>query len=301
MSNTTTVSNSPALVSLASQVAKGLDIPIEGKELIDTLKATAFKVKEGDQPVSDSQMMALLVIAKQYHLNPWTKEIYAFPDKGGITPIVGVDGWSRIINEHPQFDGIEFRFSENMVQMEGANSLAHEWIEAVIYRKDRKQPTVIREYIDEVYKPPFKGKYGEVKSPWQTHPKRFHRHKSLIQCARVAFGFGGIYDEDEADRIREAKDITPQATTTVRNEPQPYPLADYEKNKATWKKAIETGKKTPNALIATIETKGFLTNEQKLEIASWQPIEAAYTVQGESVVQGASVDTETGEILDGQN
>jgi len=29
------------------------------------------------------------------------------------------------------------------------------------------------------------------------------RHKALIQCARIAFGFSGIYDEDEAARIVE--------------------------------------------------------------------------------------------------
>ena len=26
----------------------------------------------------------------------------------GIVPVVGVDGWARIINNHPQFDGMEF-------------------------------------------------------------------------------------------------------------------------------------------------------------------------------------------------
>lgn len=49
------------------------------KKLIDTLKATAFKVKEGE--VTDAQMMALLVVADQYGLNPFTKEIVAYPDK----------------------------------------------------------------------------------------------------------------------------------------------------------------------------------------------------------------------------
>ena len=28
------------------------------------------------------------------------------------------------------------------------------------------------------------------------------RHKAMIQAARLAFGFGGIYDEDEAQRIQ---------------------------------------------------------------------------------------------------
>ena len=34
------------------------------------------------------------------------------------------------------------------------------------------------------------------------------RHKALIQCARIAFGFAGIYDEDEGQRIREAEAAT---------------------------------------------------------------------------------------------
>jgi hypothetical protein len=41
--------------------------------------------------------------------------------------------------------------------------------------------------------------------PWKSHPRRMLRHKALIQCARIAFGFAGIYDEDEAERIVEAQ------------------------------------------------------------------------------------------------
>lgn len=39
--------------------------------------------------------------------------------------------------------------------------------------------------------------------PWKTHPKRMMRHKAMIQCARLAFGLAGIYDQDEAERIIE--------------------------------------------------------------------------------------------------
>ena len=48
-------------------------------------------------------------------LNPFTKEIYAFPDSksGGIVPMVSIDGWCRIINEHPQLDGIGFEMHNN--------------------------------------------------------------------------------------------------------------------------------------------------------------------------------------------
>lgn len=152
--------------------------------------------------------MVLLVVAEQYNLNPFTREIYAFPDRqNGIIPVVGVDGWSRIINEHPQHDGVEFVYADKMVRMEGANVDCPEWIECVIYRKDRSRPIRIKEFIDEVYRGPAhkNGQNGPyvVNGPWQTHTKRQLRHKSLIQCSRVAFGFSGIYDQDEAERIRE--------------------------------------------------------------------------------------------------
>ncbi|HGA1753956.1 TPA: phage recombination protein Bet [Escherichia coli] len=94
---------STALATLAGKLAErvGMD-SVDPQELITTLRQTAFK---GD--ASDAQFIALLIVANQYGLNPWTKEIYAFPDKqNGIVPVVGVDGWSRIINENQQFDGM---------------------------------------------------------------------------------------------------------------------------------------------------------------------------------------------------
>jgi len=167
-------------------------------------------VKEGE--VSNEQMAALLVVADQYGLNPFTREIFAFPDKqNGIVPVVGVDGWSRIINDHEQSDGFEFRESEEMVTLPDAKPCPA-WMEVIIHRKDRTHPIVVREYLDEVYRP--LGKYADGNphkaGPWQTHTKRFLRHKVLIQGARIAYGFGGIYDQDEAERIVE-RDVTPAA------------------------------------------------------------------------------------------
>ena len=189
---------------------------VEPEKMLETLKATAFK-GERDKPVTNEQMMALLVVADQYNLNPWTKEIFAFPDqKGGIVPLVSVDGWTRIINEHPQLAGFAFEYDPD-----------GEWIECIIERKDRTQPIRVREYLSECKR---------NTNPWQTHPQRMLRHKALIQCARIAFGFGGIYDQDEAERIREAIDVTPRtmkpqtaaprAIEHAQSEPEPAPEAD---------------------------------------------------------------------------
>ena len=182
---------------------------IDADNLFEILKATAFRQKAGSTPVTDEQMMALLIVADQYSLNPFTREIYAYPDKqNGIVPVVGVDGWSRIINQHTNFDGMEFRASDKLVEMPSAKPCP-EWMECVMHRKDRKHPTAIREYLDEVYREPFTGnKDGRsytVNGPWQSHTKRFLRHKTMIQAARLVFGFGGIFDQDEAERILESQ------------------------------------------------------------------------------------------------
>jgi hypothetical protein len=39
------------------------------------------------------------------------------------------------------------------------------------------------------------------------------RHKAMIQCARVAFGFVGVFDPDEAERIVEVEPTAPGKKT----------------------------------------------------------------------------------------
>jgi len=170
---------------------------VDPDKMANALKATAFKTGKNEPEVTNEQLLALVLVANEYGLNPFTKEIYAFPDqKGGIVPVVGVDGWLRIINENPHFSSMEFRYAETE-EVDGIPA----WIECVIERKDREKPTIAREYFAEC-----KRNTG----PWGSHPRRMLRHKAIIQCGRMAFGFVGIYDPDEAERIAQAIDVTPQ-------------------------------------------------------------------------------------------
>ncbi|MCU4518670.1 phage recombination protein Bet [Acinetobacter schindleri] len=163
------------------KVALAFDMAdVDPEQLKKTLIDTVFK------GANDVQLVSLLIVANQYKLNPFTREIYAFPAKGGgITPVVGIDGWARIINDNPLCDGIQFEQD-------------NESCTCKIYRKDRTHPTVVTEYLDECQ---------GTSEPWKKYPKRMLRHKALIQCARVAFGFSGIYDEDEAKRIDDCQTV----------------------------------------------------------------------------------------------
>lgn len=223
-----------------NQLAERFELP-KSEELYQVLKSTAFK---GD--VSDAQLSALLIVAKQYGLNPWTKEIYAFPDKGAIVPVVGVDGWARIINTNQHFDGMDFE--------QTADSCT-----CTIYRKDRSHPIKVTEWMAEC-----KRDVG----PWKSHPYRMLRHKAMIQCARLAFGFGGIFDTDEAERILEAsgpqtaKVIDPATGEIKPKELPAYTDEAFTKNLPLWRGLIESGKKTAEQIVSMVSSKAALSEEQ---------------------------------------
>jgi len=131
-----------------------------------------------------AEIVAFLAIAKQYNLNPITKEIYAFANRGGVQPIVSIDGWIKIINSHPQFNGMEF---DDHLDANGALQS----VTCRIYRKDREHVVEVTEYMNECRR---------STEPWKQWPSRMLRHKATIQAARYAFGFSGIVDPDEAER-----------------------------------------------------------------------------------------------------
>lgn len=168
---------------------------------MQAFEATVRKTCGADN-CSPEQFAAFLLVAKQYELNPILKEIYAFPARGGgIVPIVSIDGWVNLINSTPQADGFDFDM-ETDAQGKPVSCTC------TMYRKDRSHPVIVTEYFEECKR---------NTDPWKTHPHRMLRHKTLIQAARYAFGFAGIYDEDEGARIAQMRDVTPQEPRPDRN------------------------------------------------------------------------------------
>ena len=222
MSNPNILGNQLALMTENLNM-KGVD---EGN-LYQTLRATVFKDAK-----DDSQLATLMIVANQYGLNPFTKEIYAFPSRGAVIPIVSVDGWTRIINDNPNCDGIQF-------------SQDDESATCTIYRKDRSHPTVVTEYLAEC---------KMNTDPWKKYPKRMLRHKALIQCARVAFGYSGIYDEDEAKRIDGG-------ITTVVSDAEPVNDGYSEFYNAEYPRLLEAANKGTSELIEAQKLLNTLDNK----------------------------------------
>jgi phage recombination protein Bet len=159
---------------------------LEPEQFSKTVRATC-----GMPTATPEQFAAFLIVAKTYNLNPVLREIWAFPGRGGgIVPIVSVDGWINLVNSHGACDGFEFEMHDD------ASGNLHSCT-CKMYRKDRKYPVTVTEYLEECKR---------STEPWKM-AHRMLRHKAMIQAARYAFGFAGIYDEDEARVIAESEPV----------------------------------------------------------------------------------------------
>ncbi|NDF37232.1 MAG: hypothetical protein EB156_05545 [Euryarchaeota archaeon] len=146
------------------------------KGFIQILNKTVMPSK-----ATPEQAAAFLLICERYELDPFASEVYAFPANGTVKALIGVDGYVTIANRNPNFDGITYEeIRSESGELEG--------ISCSVFRKDRKQPTVVTEYMSEC----------RGNSPiWRKMPSRMLRHKATIQSIRLAFGLSGLGDVDE--------------------------------------------------------------------------------------------------------
>jgi phage recombination protein Bet len=176
MSEALTIRKPRALEAMAER------LNVEPAKLFDTLKSTVFK------GASNEEMLALVVVANEYGLNPLLKEMYAFPAKGGgIVPLVAIDGWTKIVNRQPSFDGVKFHWDFDSETNKPVACTCTMWV------KGRKEPVQVTEFLDEC---------ARATEPWTKMPRRMLRHRAFIQAARLAFGLSGLVDEDEAPDVQ---------------------------------------------------------------------------------------------------
>lgn len=200
----------PSARRMSAMESMSTRLGVSEGELTDVLVKTVFAGCR-----SKSEFLALIVVSNEYKLNPLTKEIYAFPSKGGgVVPMVSVDGWITLMNSHPMFDGIDFVYHND----KDGKILA---IESVIYRKDRSRPVKVIEYLEECKR---------NTDPWNKTTRRMLRHRALIQGVRVAFGFSGIYSPDDDDLI-DAEYTTAESVSSL---PQRAELANEQATGTQW-------------------------------------------------------------------
>lgn len=180
---------------------------VSQEEVVDVIKGMIISSKNQHGAIATNAEMAVVSsVCAKYDLNPLVSECAAFVSGGKLSVVVMIQGWYRIVNRQPDFDGVEF---EDKLDSNGGIIATT----CVMYLKNRSRPVRVTEYLSECRQ--------ERSDVWKKYPFRMLRHKAYIQCAKMAFGISEVIDDDEASRIAansqsgphgsREKDITPAA------------------------------------------------------------------------------------------
>jgi len=145
--------------------------------------------------LTDAEFQLFGEIVRATGLNPVTKEIWAIKAGGRLQIMTGINGFLRIANSHPQFDGMEVEH-----QFEGTTLLA---CTVKVYRKDRRFPATATAYMAEYSKP----------TPiWKQMPSVMLAKCAKSLAIREAFiqELGGLYTAEEMpSQYQQSAVITP--------------------------------------------------------------------------------------------
>ena len=172
-------------------------------------------------------------------------------------PAIWGDAMWALVVSHPEFEG--FRDENTDAQ-------------STVWLKRRNHGEIMRSFsLEDAKKAGLFGKTG----PWTTNPKRMMQMRARAFAARDLFpdALKGIKSVEEVRDYgpEPEKDMGPVEVVApvIQDHRQECSAEKFDENKAAWRQLVITGKKTASDLVATLETKAILTEDQKLTIDSW--------------------------------
>ncbi len=144
----------------------------ESREMVDTLKQTVAK------GATDAQFKMFIEVCKATGLNPFLKEIWFVPNVGVMA---GRDGYLRIANDHPMFDGMSTTVERDA---EGIPIKAT----CSVWRKDRAHPITCEAFYNE---------YRKNSQVWQTYKSAMISKVAEVLALKRSFSINGIVTEEE--------------------------------------------------------------------------------------------------------
>lgn len=186
------------------------------KEQIDAIRNT---VAVG---ANNSELIMFLSLAKKYDLDPFAKEIWCVQMGGKMTIIAGRDGYLKIANCHPEFNGMEsdvvcandkfFKDKDGVhhsyaVNNRGAIIGAY----AIVYRKDRSHPV----YVFAPYR-----EYVKNSPVWRQYPSAMNLKVAESMALKRAFSISGIVTQEEIGEVETEVEDKQSQSSTVKSKRQ---------------------------------------------------------------------------------
>jgi len=172
-------------------------------------------------------------------------------------PAIYGDALLALVQNHPKFGGHEEDLDEKTMTAT-----------CTVWRKgDTAKHTVTFSQAD-AQQAGLWGKQG----PWTTYPKRMLMWRARGYALRDKFAdaLGGLITVEEARDIPE-QDMGiakrhEQPKEAARPALEPYSSESFEQNFAKWQQIVESGKKSAGDIVAMLESKAVLSDEQRKQV-----------------------------------
>jgi len=149
---------------------------------------------------NESEFKMFITLASRYGLDPFNKEIFFWKVKGRPTIMTSRDGYLKIADRHPEYDGlvsdvvrgndqfkrisdgIDHQYSSNRGDIIGAYAL--------VYRKDRSYPIYIFAPFDE---------YNASSRVWNQYPSAMILKVAESMSLKRSFSISGLVSREEME------------------------------------------------------------------------------------------------------
>lgn len=182
-----------------SEDKKGQVIDVGQQDISETLENKKQVIKNTVAKNANKQEFEMFMhLAKTYQLDPFQKEIFFWKYGGDTTIMTSRDGYLKIANRHPQFDGLVsdvVREKDNFEKTE--QGVKHQYgtkrgtitgAYAMVYRKDRSYPV----YVYAPY-----GEYKANKKVWKQYPSAMILKVAESMALKRAFSISGLVSRSE--------------------------------------------------------------------------------------------------------
>lgn len=206
--------------------------------LIQVVVNKLQNAKKSDQ-VRPDELIQYAALCKNAGLDPATSEVSPLVQRDRISLIIGVDGWTRIANRDPNFDGIEYKFSDDTIKV--GNHEVPKYIDTYVYFKNRSHASFWRTPYDEAFR--------STSPVWASMPLQMLQNRATTNAIKRAFGLSGVVDSEDVQFIKQHEvDATKNATVNT------VPAATTTKKKTASEKMKEAlMNKIPSSLNQTAE------------------------------------------------
>ena len=141
-------------------------------DMVETVKQTVCR------GATDAQLKIFIEVCKATGLNPFLKEIWFVPNVGVMA---GRDGYLRIANDHPMFDGMSTTVERDSdgIPIKATCS---------VWRKDRAHPITCEAFYNE---------YKKNSQVWTTYKSAMISKVAEVLALKRSFSINGIVTEEE--------------------------------------------------------------------------------------------------------